>query len=222
MTDVLIRSSLLHPAARPLIDGLMREPDLRYGEISHPDGNRSEIMEYPEAVFFSPLGDFLPLQRDGQTITGRAFLSHDDETEELKRIWTHPSIRRQGLARRVVLAFEENAALLGYTRTYLSTGFRQRLTVTHSPGGKSSSVADFAMGLIIASTRNILAIDRFVRQSCRTGNSAVSVTAVRGLVGSDSASTVSVPSDARSRPRISALTATASSPVTPRDLSVGG
>lgn len=52
-------------------------------------------------------------------------MSHDDETVELKRIWTASHLRRQGLARRIVLALEESAGELGYTRAYLSTGFRQ-------------------------------------------------------------------------------------------------
>ncbi|TIX90284.1 GNAT family N-acetyltransferase [Rhizobium sp. P44RR-XXIV] len=125
MTDIIVRSSLLDPAAQPLIDGLVSEYDARYGAASRPGGARTEIMRYPMALFSPPLGDFLLLQRDGLTIAGGAFMSHDDETAELKRIWTDPHLRRQGLARQIVLALEDSAAQLGYTRTYLSTGFRQ-------------------------------------------------------------------------------------------------
>ncbi|MGV1793987.1 GNAT family N-acetyltransferase [Rhizobium sp. A37_96] len=125
MTDIIIRSSLPDPAAQPLIEGLIDEYDGRYGAVSRPGGARTEIMRYPLALFAPPLGDFLLLLRDGQTIAGGAFMSHDDETAELKRIWTHPELRRQGLARRIVIALEESAAELGYSRAYLSTGFRQ-------------------------------------------------------------------------------------------------
>jgi GNAT superfamily N-acetyltransferase len=125
MTDTIVRSSLLDPAAQPLIEGLVDEYDARYGAASRPGGARTEIMRYPLALFAPPLGDFLLLQREGQTIAGGAFMSHDDETAELKRIWTHPELRRQGLARRIVVALEESAAGLGYSRAYLSTGFRQ-------------------------------------------------------------------------------------------------
>lgn len=52
-------------------------------------------------------------------------MRHDAETAELKRIWTRPDLRKQGLARQIVLALEESAAALGYTRLYLTTGFRQ-------------------------------------------------------------------------------------------------
>lgn len=125
MTDVIIRSSLLHPDAEPLIEGLILEYDGRYGAASRPGGARSEIYRYPEGLYRPPIGDFLLLQRDGRTIAGGAFMSHDDETAEVKRVWTDPTLRRQGLAQRIMLALEESAAGLGYTRTYLSTGFRQ-------------------------------------------------------------------------------------------------
>ncbi|MGV1895880.1 GNAT family N-acetyltransferase [Agrobacterium vitis] len=125
MTDILVRSSLQDPAAQPLIDGLVSEYDGRYGADSRAGGALAEILRYPAAIFTPPLGDFLLLQRNGKTIAGGAFMSHDDETAELKRIWTHPELRRQGLARKIVLALEESAAQLGYTRAYLSTGFRQ-------------------------------------------------------------------------------------------------
>ncbi|WFU05219.1 GNAT family N-acetyltransferase (plasmid) [Rhizobium sp. CB3171] len=125
MTDIIVRSSLLEPAVQPLIEGLVSEYDGRYGAASRPGGARMEILRYPVALFSPPLGDFLLLQRDGETIAGGAFMSHDDETAEFKRIWTHPALRRQGLGRRIVIALEESAAELGYTRAYLSTGFRQ-------------------------------------------------------------------------------------------------
>lgn len=125
MVDVIVSSSLLDPAARPLLDGLADEYDRRYGAVPRPGGANSEILRYPAEAFSPPLGDFLLLQRDGETIAGGAFMSHDDETAELKRIWTHPGLRRQGLARRIVLALEESAGQQGYTRAYLSTGFRQ-------------------------------------------------------------------------------------------------
>lgn len=125
MTDRIIRSSLLDAAAQPLLDGLVSEYDGRYGAASRPGGARSEILRYPAEAFRSPLGDFLLLQRDGVTIAGGAFMSHDDETAEFKRIWTRPDLRRQGLAKRIMLALEESAADHGYTRAYLTTGFRQ-------------------------------------------------------------------------------------------------
>ncbi|MDT6941462.1 GNAT family N-acetyltransferase [Brucella pseudogrignonensis] len=125
MVDIITQSSLLDPAADPLIDGLVHEYESRYANLDRPGGARTEILRYPIEAFAPPLGGFLLLQRDGVTIAGGAFMSHDDETVELKRIWTASHMRRQGLARRIVLALEERAGKLGYTRAYLSTGFRQ-------------------------------------------------------------------------------------------------
>jgi GNAT superfamily N-acetyltransferase len=125
MSDIFIHSSPLAPEAQPLVEGLIGEYDGRYGGLSRPGGARGEIFRYPPRAFAPPFGDFLLLLRDGETIAGGAFMSHDDETAELKRVWTRDGLRRQGLARRIVLALEDSAAAQGYTRAYLTTGFRQ-------------------------------------------------------------------------------------------------
>lgn len=122
----IARSSPVSEAARPLMEALIQEYDLRYGNLSHRKGGaRAEIERYPPHAFSPPFGDFLLIQRAGETIAGGAFMSHDDETAEIKRVWTRDDVRRQGLARRVIAALEESAENLGYTRTYLTTGFRQ-------------------------------------------------------------------------------------------------
>lgn len=126
MTGItVIVSSPFAPEALPLLEALIVEYDTRYGVESRPGGARAEIERYPARAFTPPLGNFLLLRRGGETIGGGAFMSHDDETVEIKRIWTRGDLRRQGLARRIMAALEENAASLGYTRTYLTTGFRQ-------------------------------------------------------------------------------------------------
>ncbi|WP_404294384.1 2-hydroxyacid dehydrogenase (plasmid) [Microvirga sp. RSM25] len=71
----------------------------------------------------------------------------------------------------------------GFEGIDLEAALERGLTVTHSPGANASSVADFAMGMILASTRQILAADRFVREGRWTGNSLVSMAAVPGLTG---------------------------------------
>ncbi|MCX8999657.1 GNAT family N-acetyltransferase [Rhizobiaceae bacterium BDR2-2] len=126
MTEIaIIQSSPLAPEAEPLLEGLILEYDGRYGAASRPGGARAEIGRYPAHAFSPPLGNFLLIRRGGETVAGGAFMSHDDETVEIKRIWTRDDQRRQGLARKVMQALEENAAALGYTRAYLTTGFRQ-------------------------------------------------------------------------------------------------
>jgi len=125
MVDILVRSAPDAPAAQPLIEGLITEYDGRYGAENRPGGARSELERYPVDLFAPPLGDFLLLQRDGKTIAGGALMSHDDETVEIKRVWSQSELRRQGLARRIMQALEDSAVALGYTRAYLTTGFRQ-------------------------------------------------------------------------------------------------
>ncbi|QEK91232.1 2-hydroxyacid dehydrogenase [Achromobacter insolitus] len=71
----------------------------------------------------------------------------------------------------------------GFEGIDLEAAARRRLAVTHSPGANASSVADFAMGLALASTRNIVAADRYVREGRWAGNSLVSMPAVQGLTG---------------------------------------
>lgn len=125
MTDEIIVSNPLDPQAQPLIEGLIAEYQTRYGTLYDSEGARKELYLYPPAAFAAPEGGFLLILRDGETIAGGAFMRYDSDTAELKRIWTHPELRRQGLARKVVLALEAAAADQGYSRVYLTSGFRQ-------------------------------------------------------------------------------------------------
>lgn len=122
--DRILRSTPLSAEAAPLVEGLAADYSRRYGEF-HAGGASGELERYPPAAFAPPFGGFLLVRRGAETIAGGAFMSHDDETVELKRIWTHPRLRRQGIARRIVVALEDEAAALGYVRAYLTTGFRQ-------------------------------------------------------------------------------------------------
>lgn len=125
MSDTFIITSPLDPRAQPLVEDLIREYDERYGTLFSARGARDEVFRYPPEAFAPPHGLFLILQRDGETIAGGAFMRFDDATAEFKRIWTRADVRRQGLAQKIVLALEDHAAELGYTRVYLTTGFRQ-------------------------------------------------------------------------------------------------
>lgn len=126
MTDIIVESSPTAPEAQPLVEDLIREYDSRYGTRFNEGGARVEVYRYPPETFARPHGNFILLRRADQTIGGGAFMRHADAgTAEFKRIWTDGRFRRQGLARKVVLALEERAAEQGYTRVYLTTGFRQ-------------------------------------------------------------------------------------------------
>lgn len=126
MSDiVIINTTPVSAEARPMFEAIAAEYQARYNAESSPRSAESELLRYPPEAFAPPLGDFIVLRRDGETIAGGAFMSHDDETAEFKRIWTRSDLRRQGLARRIMQVLEERAAELGYSRAYLTTGYRQ-------------------------------------------------------------------------------------------------
>jgi len=125
LTDQIVHTSPTDPRAQPLVEDLIHEYDSRYGTIFNREGAKAELYRYPPEAFAPPVGNFLLLMRNGDTIGGGAFMRFDDTTAEFKRIWTRRDLRRQGLARRIVAALEDQAARQGYTRVYLTTGFRQ-------------------------------------------------------------------------------------------------
>lgn len=125
MSDSFLYTSVLDPLAKPLLDELLFEYDSRYGTFFNAEGAKAELNKYPPEAFSPPNGNFLLLLRDGKAIGGGAFMRHDDETAEFKRVWTHSSHRRQGLAKKVLIELERQAVRQGYSRIYLTTGFRQ-------------------------------------------------------------------------------------------------
>ncbi|AFM15286.1 acetyltransferase [Mycolicibacterium chubuense NBB4] len=111
------------PLAAPLIDELAIEYAERYG------GTRERVHAwlrgYPDDEFAPPAGGLLIGLLDDQPVTGGAFRRFDDDTAELKRIWTDSRQRRRGHARALVSRLEAEIAQRGYTRVYLTTGDRQ-------------------------------------------------------------------------------------------------
>ena len=104
----------------PLLRELTEEYVSRYGE-----GAREEMARYPKDAFREPQGVLLLLLEDGEPVAGGAFRRYDEDTAELKRVWTASGHRRRGLARRVVAELEAAAVTAGYRRAYLTTGPRQ-------------------------------------------------------------------------------------------------
>jgi GNAT superfamily N-acetyltransferase len=125
MSDVTVYASPVDPRAKPLVDDLIYEYDSRYGDFFDREGAVVELNRYPPEAFAPPDGNFLLVLRDGETIAGGAFKRYDDETAEFKRIWTRRDLRRQGLARRLLIELEAQAQRQGYRRIYLTTGCRQ-------------------------------------------------------------------------------------------------
>lgn len=125
MTERFIHTSPADPIALPLVEQLTHEYQSRYGNYFEEGGAAVEMNRYPPERFGAPDGAFVLLLRNDTPIAGGAFMRYDDTTAELKRVWTDRDHRRQGLARKVLVELEEQAIRLGYTRLYLTTGFRQ-------------------------------------------------------------------------------------------------
>jgi SsuE family FMN reductase len=110
------------PEAAPLLADLKVEYSTRYGRVNA----NTELTEVPASDFHTESGGAFVLLRYGdQTVAGGAIRRYDDETAEVKRMWTSHLYRRQGLGRRVLAELEAAAVDLGYRRLYLTTGPRQ-------------------------------------------------------------------------------------------------
>ncbi|GAA1583458.1 NADPH-dependent FMN reductase [Kribbella karoonensis] len=110
------------PEAAPLLADLVVEYSTRYGRTNE----NTQLTEVPPSDFHAEYGGaFVLLRNGGKTLAGGAIRRYDDETAEVKRMWTSQLYRRQGLGRRVLSELEAVAADLGYRRLYLTTGPRQ-------------------------------------------------------------------------------------------------
>jgi GNAT superfamily N-acetyltransferase len=114
------------PLAEPLVEELSREYDERYG-LNDGIPSSAELSRYPAEQFTAEEGGtfLLLLDASGAPVAGGAFMREDDSTVEVKRVWTHSSHRRQGLARRVMAELEAEAARRGIRTIVLTTGARQ-------------------------------------------------------------------------------------------------
>jgi ribosomal protein S18 acetylase RimI-like enzyme len=119
------RSSPDSELAAPLVADLARDYDERYG-LNDGIPSSVELSRYPAELFSVERGGaFLILERDGQALAGGAFLRVDENTAEMKRVWTHPDQRRLGYGRRVMAELEALAVESGYSNVVLTTGARQ-------------------------------------------------------------------------------------------------
>ncbi|MFT4044625.1 MAG: GNAT family N-acetyltransferase [Gordonia sp. (in: high G+C Gram-positive bacteria)] len=105
-------------AVGPWFADLAAEYCARYGPNGEFSGANHED-------FAAPDGGLLLVLRQHVAVAGGGFRRLDPQTAEIKRIWTHRSHRRQGLARLVLDTLEEAAVDAGYRRLWLVTGPRQ-------------------------------------------------------------------------------------------------
>lgn len=110
------------PLAEPLLAELAVEYSDRYG------GTPERVMTWMRSEaheFTPPYGGLFIGLLEGRPVTGGAFQKFDDETAELKRIWTDNQYRKRGLAKALLGHLEAEIAGRGYRRVYLTTGHLQ-------------------------------------------------------------------------------------------------
>ncbi len=102
----------------PLLAGLEDEYRSRYGA-------NDELSRAQASEFDPPAGAFFVLVDNRETAAGGGFRPHADGVCEVKRMWTNPAYRRQGLAARILDVLEQAAIAAGYRSLVLETGPRQ-------------------------------------------------------------------------------------------------
>jgi GNAT superfamily N-acetyltransferase len=119
------------PHGRALVAALMTDLDERYAADGPADGDNPEVVgRYvvrAEQVR-PPAGVFLIARRDGEPVgcgALRALPGGPAGVAEIKRMYTVPAVRGQGVSRAILARLETEAAALGYHRLQLETGLRQ-------------------------------------------------------------------------------------------------
>jgi len=122
--QTFLHTTPLDPRAQEVLRDLEGEYDRRYGNLFGEPAS-TEINRYPVELFSAPQGTFLLLLRGDRPVSAGAFMTIDESTVEVKRMWTHANHRGQGLARLVLAELEAEARRRGFTKIVLSTGPRQ-------------------------------------------------------------------------------------------------
>jgi GNAT superfamily N-acetyltransferase len=111
------------PLASPLLDELSVEYGTWYGGSAGQEYR--DLRAYPAEEFDPPGGVFIVAVSNGVPVAAGAFRRYDPSTAELKCMWTATGHRRPGYGKLVVAELERIALQRGYTRVYLTTGWRQ-------------------------------------------------------------------------------------------------
>lgn len=104
--------------AQALVSAAMADLGQRYG------GTGDETPVSPEE-FVPPHGAFFVAYLDGEAVGCAGWRDHGEGVAELKRLYTTPSVRRRGIARRLLTAVEDHAREHGRKRMILECGDRQ-------------------------------------------------------------------------------------------------
>ncbi len=116
---------LLRPTVTPDVSGILSLIDAVYREYDCTlDAEHEEryLLE-PGTYFRDGGGEFWVVEEAGEILATVAVLLRDD-TAELKSLYVHPSLRRQGWGRRLVDVAIEHARRMGQTQMMLWTDTR--------------------------------------------------------------------------------------------------
>ena len=122
-----------------LVNGIFGE----YGLAIAVDGVDEHLAE-PAEYFHARGGEFWVVEDGGQIVATVGALPHDRESVELKALYVHPSIRRQGWGRRLTLLVMDYARTKGKKRVILwsDTRFTDAHRLYRQLGFRQSSERD--------------------------------------------------------------------------------
>jgi GNAT superfamily N-acetyltransferase len=120
--------------AGALVRALLADLNVRY--VAAGDGLTADELAAADLAYLAevtadlvarPKGSFVVAWVDGVAIGCGALkpLRDHDGVGEVKRMFTHPAARRQGISRRLLRRLEAIATELGYSRLQLETGVEQ-------------------------------------------------------------------------------------------------
>jgi len=102
------------PAIQQLINGIFGE----YGLAIAVDGVDKHLAD-PAEYFHAHSGEFWVVEDDGRIVATVGALPHESDAVELKALYVHPSIRRQGWGRRLTKLVMHYSRTLGKKRVIL-------------------------------------------------------------------------------------------------------
>jgi GNAT superfamily N-acetyltransferase len=127
-SDVVVRPEPYDgPIARSLVAALVIDVEERYAGDGEPDDPEAEWALAVDDVT-PPRGVFLVACLDGRPVGCGALRPLPEAgpgVAEIKRMYTSPSARGQGVSRAVLARLEVESAGFGYQRLQLQTGLRQ-------------------------------------------------------------------------------------------------
>ena len=136
MTEIEIRPArFADPAVQRLMADVQADLASRYGG----PGDETPITA---TDFDPPGGQFLVAVRGDELVGSVGWRAHGDAAE-LKRLYTAPQVRRQGLARLLLAAVEASARAHGRTRMILETGEKQPEAIALYRAGGYEPIDDF-------------------------------------------------------------------------------